>query len=96
MSMLLEVKRILWSIIGDSGCIVTSVWCSTPALHASHMSTGNLGTRPVEQAVIAEFALGTSPGHGEVRQDKLVELRFRQLTGIGVVVGFWAGMGIIE
>jgi len=30
----------------------------------------------VEEAVIAEFALGTAFGHGEVRQDKFVELHF--------------------
>jgi len=45
--MLLEVKRIFWSIIGDSGCIVTSVWWSTSAGHVSHRSTGNMGTRPL-------------------------------------------------
>ena len=37
---------ILWSIIGDSGCVVTPVWGSTPACHVSHRSTGNMGTRP--------------------------------------------------
>ena len=30
----------------------------------------------VEDAVIAEFALGATPGHGEVGQDKFGELRF--------------------
>jgi hypothetical protein len=44
--MLLWVE-ILWSIIGDSGGVVTPVWGSTPAWHASHMSTGNMGTRPL-------------------------------------------------
>ena len=33
----------------------------------------------VEDAVIAQFALGTALGHGEVRQDKCGELGFGQL-----------------
>jgi hypothetical protein len=36
---------ILWSIIGDSGGIVTPLWGSTPAWHPSYMLTGNMGTR---------------------------------------------------
>src|SRR6516225_7133703 len=47
MFMLLWVERILWSSIGDSGCVVTPVWGPMPAFHASYMSTGNMGTRPV-------------------------------------------------
>ena len=48
--------------------------------------------------MIAEFALGAPLGHGEVREDKFGELRFRQsdnCTGIGVVAGFWAGIGMM-
>ena len=44
--MLLWVERIHGSIIGDSGGVVTPVGGSTSACHASHMSTGNMGTRP--------------------------------------------------
>jgi hypothetical protein len=33
----------------------------------------------IEEAMIAKFALGFTLGHGEVRQDILIELRFRQL-----------------
>ena len=46
MVMLLWVG-ILWSIIGDSGGIVTPLWCSTPAWHPSYMLTGKMGTRPL-------------------------------------------------
>ena len=35
----------------------------------------------VEQATIAEFALGAALGHGEVREDKLLELRGGELHG---------------
>src|SRR5262245_5642411 len=33
----------------------------------------------VKDPVIAQFALGTALGHREVRQDKCLELRFREL-----------------
>jgi len=35
----------------------------------------------VEDAMIAEFALGAALGHGEVRQDKLMKLGVRELDG---------------
>ena len=37
--------------------------------------------RPFKDAMIAQFALRTALGHGEVRQDKCGELRFRELDG---------------
>jgi len=33
----------------------------------------------IEDAIIAQFALGTALGHREVRQDKCLELGFREL-----------------
>src|SRR5215510_3113974 len=35
----------------------------------------------VEDAMVAEFAPGSTLGHGEVREDKLCELRFGELHG---------------
>ena len=35
----------------------------------------------IEESVIAEFALGSTLWHRQVRQDKFVELRFRELHG---------------
>src|SRR5262249_31109721 len=35
----------------------------------------------VKDAIIAQFALWTALGHGEVRQDKCLELRFGKLDG---------------
>src|SRR5437016_1035368 len=35
----------------------------------------------IEDAIIAQFALGTALGHREVRQDKCLELRFGELDG---------------
>jgi hypothetical protein len=35
----------------------------------------------VEEAMITEFTLGSTLRHGEGRQDKFVELRFRELHG---------------
>jgi hypothetical protein len=40
-SMLLFVESMLWSIIGESGFIVSSVVPSAPALRSFHMPTGN-------------------------------------------------------
>jgi hypothetical protein len=55
----------------------------------------------VEDAVIAEFALGPTSGDGEVRQDKLIELDFRQLHGNGRSCGLLGrhghdGMALFE
>jgi hypothetical protein len=44
--MLLFVIHHLWSIIGDSGGIVSSILPSALALLSFHMSTGKLGSRP--------------------------------------------------
>ena len=46
--------------------------------------------------VIAKFAPGPTPGHGEVGQDKSGELRFRELNGNGRDSGLSAGMGTVE
>lgn len=46
----------LWSIIGDSGFVVSSVVPSTQALLSFHILTGKMETRPARQALI-EFAL---------------------------------------
>jgi hypothetical protein len=43
----------------------------------------------VKDAMIADFALWTALGHGEVRQDKCGELVFRQLHGDGRGVGIF-------
>ena len=50
----------------------------------------------VKDAVIAQFALWTPLGHGEVRQDKCGELGFGQFTGIGVVAGLSAVVLIMQ
>ena len=45
--MLLFVESMLWSIIGESGFVVSSVVPSAQALLSLHMPTGKLGSRPV-------------------------------------------------
>src|SRR5262249_14095711 len=45
--MLLFVIHPLWSIIGDSGFVVSLILPSTVALLSFHRSTGKLGSRPV-------------------------------------------------
>src|SRR5262249_60146519 len=45
--MLLFVIHHLWSIIGDSGFVVSLILLSTVALLSFHRSTGKLGSRPV-------------------------------------------------
>jgi uncharacterized Zn-binding protein involved in type VI secretion len=46
MSMLLVVTHRLWSIIGDSGAVVSSVRPSALVPFSLHVLTGNLGSRP--------------------------------------------------
>src|SRR5439155_25757121 len=46
MSRLLFVESMLWSIIGDSGFVVSSVVPSTQALLSFHILTGKMETRP--------------------------------------------------
>ena len=46
--------------------------------------------------MIAEFALRSALGHGEVRQDKLLKLGAESWTGIGVAAGFCASVGMVE
>jgi hypothetical protein len=48
MAMLLFVASLLWSIIGDSGFVISSVVPSAQTLLSFHLSTGKMGTRPVE------------------------------------------------
>jgi hypothetical protein len=48
--MLLFVIHHLWSIIGDSGFVVSSIVPSAVALLSFHMSTGKLGSRPFDYA----------------------------------------------
>ncbi len=45
--MLLFVESMLWSIIGDSGFVVSSVVPSAQALLSFHILTGKMGTRPL-------------------------------------------------
>ena len=45
--MLLFVESMLWSIIGESGVVVSSVVPSTQALLSGHILTGKTGTRPL-------------------------------------------------
>ena len=47
----------------------------------------------IEDTVIAEFTLGTTFRHGEVRQDKRSELYFRQLDGNGRGRGLFGWYG---
>src|SRR6266446_1139669 len=46
MAMLLFVESLLWSIIGDSGFVVSAVVPSAQALLSFHLLTGKMGTRP--------------------------------------------------
>jgi hypothetical protein len=39
-----------WSIIGDSGWVVSSILPSTSAFYAVHIPTGKMGTRPLRFA----------------------------------------------
>ena len=49
MLMLLCATHQLSSIIGDAGVVVSSVLLSAATLLSSHMSTGNMGTRPAHK-----------------------------------------------
>jgi hypothetical protein len=58
MSMLLFLQCDFWSIIGDSGFIVSSLVSSALAFFSFHLLTGKVGTRPLtdgagRQGVIA-------------------------------------------
>jgi hypothetical protein len=46
MSMLLFLQYALWSIIGDSGFVVSSLVSSASAFLPFHLLTGKMGTRP--------------------------------------------------
>jgi hypothetical protein len=52
MSMLLVVTHRLWSIIGDSDSVVSSVGPSALAPLAFHALTGNLGSRPYRLSLL--------------------------------------------
>jgi len=47
MVMLLFVESMLWSIISESGFVVSSVVSSAQVLLSFHMLTGKLGSRPM-------------------------------------------------
>jgi hypothetical protein len=51
MSMLLFASCDLWSIIGDSGFVVSSVVSSVAALLSFHVLTGKMGTRPARLGI---------------------------------------------
>jgi len=62
MSMLLFVESMLWSIIGESGFVVSSVVPSAQALLSLHMPTGKLGSRPLATLPkIFEMLAGSLP-----------------------------------
>jgi hypothetical protein len=42
----------LWSIIGDSGFVVSSLVSSASVFFSFHLLTGKTGTRPVESASV--------------------------------------------
>jgi hypothetical protein len=50
----------------------------------------------VKDARIAEFALQSPLGHRKVRQEKCGELRFGEVDGNGVVVGFGAAVLMMQ
>jgi hypothetical protein len=50
MSMLLFLPCDPWSIIGDSGCIVSSLVSSASAFFSFHLLTGKMGPRPFYRA----------------------------------------------
>ena len=45
--MLLFLHCDLWSIIGDAGCVVSSLVFSASAFFSFHLLTGKMGTRPM-------------------------------------------------
>jgi len=59
--MLLFVLHALWSIIDDSGSVVSSVVSSHPALLSFHMLAGNLDRAPASLQVRWETADQTCP-----------------------------------
>jgi hypothetical protein len=63
MSMLLFVESMLWSIIGESGFVVSSIVPSAQALLSLHMPTGKLGSRPLRR--IPHKMLETPASHKE-------------------------------
>jgi len=64
--MLLFVESMLWSIIGESGFVVSSVVPSAQALLSLHMPTGKLGSRPHVPAQQWEYEAGGSEEAGRV------------------------------
>jgi hypothetical protein len=55
MAMLLFVESLLWSIIGDSGFVVSAVVPSAQALLSFHLLTGKMGTRPLYSFYMPSF-----------------------------------------
>src|SRR5215813_2023395 len=68
MSMLLVVTHRLWSIIGDSGSVVSSVGPSALALLSFHALTGNLGSRPPQLATSYLEDFRAPGGHGGLEE----------------------------
>ena len=67
MAMLLFVESLLWSIIGDSGFVVSAVVPSAQALLSFHLLTGKMGTRPRQTAReggSTRSAIGSDPQTG--------------------------------
>jgi hypothetical protein len=62
--MLLFVIPHLWSIIGDSGFVVSSILPSGVALLSFHMPTGKLGSRPVETVLFTNKEIDNVQGYG--------------------------------
>jgi hypothetical protein len=83
--MLLFVIHHLWSIIGDSGLVVSSILPSAVALLSFHTSTGKLGLRPLGN-------LRTSLGRNEQIFSVGAKLAFALFTQM--VLFAMAGMAI--
>ena len=52
--MLLFILHGLWSIIDDSGSVVSSVVSSRPALLSFHMLAGNSDRTPIDMAALIQ------------------------------------------
>jgi hypothetical protein len=60
MSMLLFLQCDLWSIIGDSGFVVSSLVSSASASFSFHLLTGKMGTRPLATVTQNRIRFGAS------------------------------------
>src|SRR4029450_12014121 len=73
MSMLLFLPCDPWSIIGDSGCIVSSLVSSASAFFSFHLLTGKMGPRPFDNTLAQHDAVELVKT-GEGRVDLVSEL----------------------